>query len=78
MHNNWTLEELKRYFTFTAEDQNTSDPDILYRGELIDVERGGIRSYEEEKPKTATKFTELSLPPPTLYPSDIKTLRPKP
>jgi len=70
----WTLEELRRYFTFTAEDQSTSDPDILYRGELIDVERGGIRSYQEEKPKTATKFTELSLPPPTIYPTDIKKI----
>ena len=74
MPQDWTLEELRRYFTFTAEDQSTSDPDILYRGELIDVERGGIRSYQEEKPKAASKFTEISLPPPTLYPTDIKKL----
>ena len=74
MIQDWTLEELRRYFTFTAEDQTTSDPDILYRGELIDVERGGIRSYKEEKPITAAKFTEISLPPPTIYPTDIKKL----
>lgn len=74
MPQDWTLEELRRYFTFAPEDQASSDAEVLYRGELIDVERGGIRSYEEEKPKTATKFTELSLPPPTIYPTDIKKL----
>lgn len=74
MPNDWSLNELRSLFTFAPEDTRSADPDVLYRGELIDVERGGIISYQEEKPKTASKFSEISLPPPTLYPTDIKKI----
>ena len=73
----WSLNEMRTLFSFAPEDTESSDPDVLYRGELIDVEKGGIQTIEE-KPQlaiqAAPKFTEISLPPPILNPNYIRKI----
>jgi hypothetical protein len=41
----WSIKEIKQLFNFAPEETMASDPDILYAGECIDVERGGIKEY---------------------------------
>lgn len=41
----WSAKELKQLFDFAPEDSIASDTDILYSGECIDVENGGIKEY---------------------------------
>jgi len=40
----WSEEELKILFNFAPEEQASSDTDVLYSGEMIDVESGGINN----------------------------------
>jgi len=71
----WSLNEMRTLFSFAPEDTESSDPDVLYRGELIDVEQGGIRQpVQNFTEKIQPKFTEISLPPPILNPLDIRKL----
>jgi len=75
----WTEGELLDLFRFQAEDSYSEDPDVLYRGELINVERGGIRHYTAEPRsnlmvREPTNITEIQGSPYTVNPAEIKKL----
>ena len=55
----WTKKELISLFNFAPEKQFSEDPDVLYAGEMIDVDGGGIKYYTQE----AARGSEITLEP---------------
>ena len=67
----WSKQELKSLFNFAPEDKESADPDVLYSGEMIDVEAGGIKTNLAEEigvePTTsnrqANNYSEIAAAP---------------
>jgi len=57
----WTKKELIALCNFAPEDEFSEDPDVLYSGEIIDADGGGIKYRPEEGAnKTAGSTTSPS------------------
>ncbi len=62
----WSENELKSMFNFAPEDTTSDDPDVLYSGEVINVESGGIKGLiDEESPQEVHKV---------FYPEEIENV----
>lgn len=66
----WTRKELISLFNFAPEKQFSEDPDVLYAGEMIDVDGGGIKYYVREaasgkdgKEESLSNISEITLEP---------------
>ncbi len=61
----WTQKELNKLFNFAPEEIESSNPDVLYSGELIDVESGGIKSNQSQQAPQI--FVDSSIEDPMYY-----------
>ena len=61
----WTEEELKKMFDFAPEEQKSSDPDVLYSGEMIDVGNGGVKNNRLRE--ASPIFADSSVIDPMFY-----------